>query len=99
MRGTELTIIAILVLVVGLTSAGIVYVTADEKDEAAMEQIYNSKQYQRQLQQFGGKASVVFDDIRRWFDARWHGKQLGVTIGWISVAVAFGFYLAGRYRK
>ncbi len=99
MRSTELTIIALIVLVVGLASAGIVYLTADEADSAAMEQIYGSKQYQRQLRQFGGKASVVFDDLWRWFDARWRGKQLGLTIGWISVAVALALYLVARHRK
>jgi hypothetical protein len=67
-------------------------------EAAAMYDLANSKQYNRTLRQFGGKASVLFDDLQRWFAARWQGKQLGVTIGSITVVIAFGLYLASRRR-
>jgi hypothetical protein len=41
---------------------------------------------------------VLFDEIQTWFAARWQGKQLGVTIAWLSAGVALGLYLAGRRR-
>lgn len=65
----------------------------------AMYEIAASKQYNRQLQRFGGKASVLFDEIQTWFAARWQGKQLGVTVGWISVGAALVLYFAARRGK
>jgi hypothetical protein len=96
MRSTELAIVALIVLVVGLTSAGIIYATADDADSAAMEQIYGSKMYQRTLQQFGGKTSVLFDDLQRWLDRHLHGKALAATLAWITVAVAAVLFWVSR---
>jgi hypothetical protein len=31
---------------------------------------------------------VLFDEFNRWFAARWEGRALGVTIGWISAGAA-----------
>lgn len=88
-----------LILAIGLSVAAGIYFFAPEVDEAAaMYDLANSKQYNRTLRQFGGKASVLFDDLQRWFAARWQGKQLGVTIGSITVVIAFGLYLASRRR-
>lgn len=90
---------SILVLTIGLSVAAGVYFFAPERDEnMAMYEIAQSKQYNRTLQRFGGKASVLFDEIQTWFAARWQGKQLGVTIGWLTIALALGLYLASRRR-
>lgn len=91
---------SILVLTIGLSVAAGVYFFAPERDEnMAMYEIAQSKQYNRTLQRFGGKASVLFDEIQTWFAARWQGKQLGVTIGWISVGLAGVFYMLGRSTR
>ncbi|OAI51021.1 hypothetical protein AYO46_08770 [Betaproteobacteria bacterium SCGC AG-212-J23] len=93
-------IASILVLAIGLSVAAGIYLFAPEEDEAAaMYDLANSKQYNRTLRQFGGKASVLFDDVQRWFAARWQGKQLGVTIGWLSAGTALVLYLASRRGK
>ena len=85
---------------IGLSVAGGIYFFAPERDEnMAMYEMSGSKQYNRTLQQFGGKASVLFNDLQQWFAARWQGKQLGLTIGWISVGAALILYLAGQHRK
>ena len=90
-------IASILVLAIGLgVAAGVYFFTPETDENLAMVEIAASKQYNRTLQQFGGRASVVFDDLQRWFAARWQGKQLGVTIGWISVGAALVLYLASR---
>lgn len=89
---------SLLVLLIGLSVAAGIYFFAQGPDEN-LYQITASKQYNRTLRQFGGKASVLFDDLQQWFAARWQGKQLGVTIGWISVGAALVLYLVGRQRK
>jgi hypothetical protein len=89
-----------LVLAIGLSLAVAIYVIAPEQDESmTMYEMSVSKQYNRTLRQFGGKASVLFDDVQQWLAARWQGKQLGVTIGWISVGAALVLYFAGRHGK
>ncbi len=55
-----------------------------------------SKTYVRQLQRFGGKSAVLFDELGRWFDGLWQGRQLGVTIAWLSVFASLGVYLIAR---
>jgi hypothetical protein len=94
-----LKIASLLVLVIGLGVAAGIYFSAPAQDEnMAMYEMAASKQYNRQLQRFGGKASVLFDEIQTWFAARWQGRQLGVTIGWISVGAALVLYFAARRR-
>ncbi len=101
--------LAALILVLGLGAAAVLYFTADDKpDLSGAYQIIvsdgvaypvsaaNSKVYVRELQRFGGKASVLFDELTRWFNGLWHGKQLGVTVGWISVALSLGLFLFAR---
>jgi hypothetical protein len=95
------------VLIAGLTVAGWIYVKADEgPDLSGAYQIIvvngvpqpiapnESKMYMRDLQRYGGKMAVVFDDINRWFAGLWHGKSLALTVAFISVVVSFAFYFA-----
>jgi hypothetical protein len=91
---------SLLVLVIGLSlGAGINFFSPEEDENMAMYEIAQSKQYNRTLQRFGGKASVLFDEIQTWFAARWQGKQLGVTIGWLAVGAAGVLYLIGRATR
>jgi hypothetical protein len=95
-----LRIASLLVLVIGLSVAVGIYFFAPERDEnLAMYEVTSSKQYNRTLQRFGGKASVLFDEFQTWFAARWQGKQLGVTIGWLAVGAAGVLYLLGRATR
>lgn len=85
------------------------YFTAEDETEAASYVIVggqvfatdpaDSRAYRRELQRFGGKASLVFDDFLRWFESRWHGRRLGVTLAWLSAAVALGLFAAARYLE
>jgi hypothetical protein len=97
------------ILALGLFAAILIYVTADE-DNSANEIGYvmaggeaypiapnQSKRYIRDLERFGGKAAVIFDEINRWFDGLWRGKSLGVTIGWISVIVSVALLFFARW--
>ena len=96
-RRNSLYVAAAVILVAGLCVALAIYLTADgAAANLALEEMTGSKTYVRQLQRFGGKAAVLFDELSRWFDGLWQGKQLGVTIAWLSVFASFGLYLVAR---
>jgi hypothetical protein len=98
-----------LILSLGLAAAALVYFTAEEDNSAneigyvvAGGEVYpiapnQSKRYIRDLERFGGKASVIFDEIDRWFDGLWRGRALGVTLGWISLVVSLALFLFARW--
>jgi hypothetical protein len=94
---TRLYVSALLVFALGLGAALAIYITADEREaSAAMDEMVSSKPYQHELQRFGGKAAVLFDEFNRWFAALWQGKALGVTLAWISVFVSALIFLIAR---
>jgi hypothetical protein len=88
---------AILVLVAGLAGALYLYLTAGDDADIAMQQIAGSKMYVRQIQLYGGKASVLFDEFSRWFAGLWEGRKLAVTIAWISAFASLALFLAARH--
>ena len=88
------------VLVLGLAAAGLIYLFADDESEsAALYEMQISKRYVRQLQQFGGRASVLFDEFNRWFSSLWHGTSLAVTVAWLSVLAAAALFLLAHLRE
>jgi len=97
-------LIAGLVLIVGLATAAAIYFTAEDEPQQSSSYVIvidpaMTKTYVRDLERFGGKAAVLFDEFNRWFAARWHGKALGVTIACLSAgAAALLFWVSGRSR-
>ncbi|MEI6722708.1 MAG: hypothetical protein WCO67_18235 [Betaproteobacteria bacterium] len=98
---------ALAVLGLGMCAAVVVYVNSDEVPEAAIGYIVvdgmkypiaagDSKRYQRDLEMFGGKASVLFDEFTRWFARLWQGKTLGLTLAALSAVVALALFLFAR---
>ena len=97
------------IFALGLGAATAIYLLTDDWDEAADSQtvIVNgvtyslpanaTKLYVRDLQRFGGKAALVFDDVNRWFAGLWHGKALAGTILWISVIASLAVLLVAQY--
>ena len=96
---SRLTLAAILVLALGLASALLVYAFAEEAAPEAIGYIVvdgikypiepgQSKRYVRDLERYGGKANVVFDEFGRWFAGLWQGKRLAITIACLSIAVS-----------
>lgn len=94
----------IVILMVGLCGSVLIYLTAEEGPVSAVSYVIvdgeaypiapqHSKRYVRELQRFGGKAAVLFDEFNRWFDALWHGKSLAITVACISVFVSLGIFL------
>ena len=86
-------------LLIGVGAGLLIYFLTDEEAaNLALEEMLQSKRYARELQRFGGKASVVFDDLMRWFDAGWHGRELGVTIAWLSAGIsAVTYWFSTRF--
>jgi hypothetical protein len=105
-RRTSLSIAALLVLVAGVVSGAVIYWLADDSQDASAYVVIGgtaypvdpatSKAYTRQLERFGGKASVLFDDIDRWLASLWHGKRLGITIACMSACAALLLWLGAR---
>jgi hypothetical protein len=100
---------SIIVLVVGLCSALLIYRAAgDEPEVANGSQVViidghaytiapsDSKQYMRDLERFGGKATVLFVEFEDWFDGLWHGRSLAVTVAWLSTFVSLGLLLVAN---
>jgi hypothetical protein len=91
---------AIMILVVGLSSSAIVYLTA--KSAAPNPLGYNpldTKKYLRELEVYGGKANILATEFREWFDGLWHGKSLAFTIVFFTVILAFLFWFLGPQRS
>src|SRR5262245_13343854 len=95
------------VLAFGLGAAACIYLLIDEPDSSDRVVIVNgaaysvpaniTKQYSREVQRFGGKAALLFDDLNRWFSGLWHGKALARSVLCISVIASLALFGASRY--
>ena len=103
-----LNLIGVIILLVGFGSATLIYQTDgnDSRDVLGYEiidgHVYpilpeGSKMYLRNLQLYGGTASVLADELRRWFVGLWHGKSLAFTVACITIFVSFGFFFVANH--
>jgi len=58
-----------------------------------------TKMYRRELERFGGKAALLFDDINRRFAGLWRGKSLAITVLWIAGFITLALFLLGRHAS
>jgi hypothetical protein len=97
---------ALIVLVAGLLAAVAIWFGAGDDPGPAYQVVLidgksypvapgESKRYVRELQQFGGKAGVLFDELNRWFAGLWRGRSLAVTVGWIAVFLSVALFALG----
>ena len=89
------------VLVCGLSAGLALYASADDEPEATASTALllspeSSKIYNRELQRFGGKPALLFDEVLRWFGGLWQGKTLGKTIAALGALAAAGLFLVAR---
>ena len=100
--------LALVVFIVGLAAGAAIYVFADEPEAQAYLIVGDTaypvdpslaKTYQRQLERYGGKMAVLFDDINRWMVARFEGKQLGITVAIAGLATALIIYVIADRGK
>ena len=103
----RLTLAAIVVFVSGMAGAALIYAFAEEAAPEAIGYIVvdglkypiepgQSKRYVRDLERFGGKASVLFDEFGRWFGGLWVGLNLALTIACLSIVTSAGLLLFAR---
>jgi hypothetical protein len=101
-------LVALAILIAGLVVGAVIYVFADEPEAQAYVIVggtaypvdeASSKAYQRQLERYGGKMAVMFDDINRWVAARFQGKQLGITVAVAGVLAALIAYAVADRTK
>jgi hypothetical protein len=57
----------------------------------------DSKQYLRDLELYGGKANVLADEFRRWFEGLWQGKSLAFIIAGTAILVSLGLFYVAEY--
>ncbi|MBF0505654.1 MAG: hypothetical protein HQL09_02360 [Nitrospirae bacterium] len=93
---TRLYLISAVILLVGLGSAILIYLTADNSSDSDLG-LENSKMYMHNLELYGGKANVIANEFRNWFDGLWHGKSLAFTVAFVTVSLSFGFFFAARH--
>ena len=100
----RLYIVSLAILVLGLLGGLVVYATAEEAEPEAGSYVVvdgmkypialnQTKRYVRDLERFGGKASVVFDEFNRWLADLWRGRNLGITIACLATLVSLGLAL------
>jgi hypothetical protein len=107
-KSLRLNIIGAIILLVGLSSATLIYLNAGKNSsgvlgyEAGDGAVYpinpeDSKQYLRDLELYGGKANVLMDQFRRWFEGLWQGKSLAFIIAGTTIIVSFGLFYVANY--
>jgi hypothetical protein len=105
---TWLNLVSAIILLVGLSTAVLIYQRAGNNPYGAMGYesadgtIYpimpgDSKLYRHNLEVYGGKFNVIMDDFRLWFVGLWHGKSLALIIACSAIIVSFGFFYAANY--
>ena len=96
------------ILAAGLAGGLLIYQTAADQPESGIGYVIvdgvsypidpqSSRRYLRSLEEFGGKGAVLLDRFSRWFEALWHGKKLGITVGCLSVLACLGIFLFASY--
>ena len=93
-----LYLIAAIILLLGLSSAFLIYLTADNaSDSVFVYDFVHSKKYRHDLEIYGGKASVITDQFCRWLDGLWHGESLAFTVACITIFISFGFFFVAYH--
>ena len=92
----RLVLLSAIILLVGLSSAGLIYLTAGNGPDSGPD-FENSKIYLHDLELYGGKANVLANEFRNWFAGLWQGKSLAYTVVSITLVMAFGFFFVARH--
>ena len=92
--------VAILLLLVGWVSAGVIYLTVeDEPENPWVEEIQNSKKYRHEIEVYGGKLNIIGNDLSRWWDRLWHGKALALTIAALTAFTSLMLIVAASHLQ
>jgi len=89
----RLDIAARLVLLTGVVASTAIYLLATpDEQNLLVNEFQDSKAYRHELEAYGGKLSIVSDELARWFSSLWHGENLAFTVAFVSTAVALLFF-------
>ena len=58
----------------------------------------DSKKYLRDLELYGGKVNVLATEFMGWWNDRWHGRNLAVTVAVLTLVGAGGFAFGATRR-
>jgi hypothetical protein len=94
----RLQISARLTLIAGAIASTAIFLTASQEEQNALvNEFQNSKAYRHELEAYGGKLSIVSDELIRWFFSLWHGETLAFTVAFFSIAVTLLLFWAARH--
>jgi hypothetical protein len=92
---TRRYLITAVILLVGLGSAVVIYLTADNAaDNGLVNDFENSKKYMHDLELYGGKANVLANELTNWFAGLWHGRSLAFTVAFTAIVTALVYFFA-----
>ncbi|MCL4475079.1 MAG: hypothetical protein M1508_02460 [Nitrospirae bacterium] len=95
---TRLYLIAAIILLVGLGSATLIYLAAENAADSVLGyEPENSKMYIHDLELYGGKANVLANELMHWFVGLWHGKSLAFTVGCITLFISFVVFFVANH--
>ncbi len=93
---TRAKAIAVMIFVIGLSGSIMVYVTAGPAVPNPLGyNLLDTKKYLRELEVYGGKGNLLITQFREWFGGLWHGQPLAFTLFFLTVILAFLFWLLG----
>lgn len=88
----RLYLVAAVVLLVGLGSSAVIYLTAEDvSEEMLIYEFEHSKMYRHNLELYGGKINVLASEFMRWFEGLWHGRTLALTVACITLVISLCF--------
>jgi hypothetical protein len=102
-RRKRLYVIAAVILLLGWSAALIIYLNAGDDvrpdDEGRVIEMRGrgSKMYRHDLESYGGRWSVVADDMIAWFEGLWEGRSLAATVAFIAGSAALGIFIVARH--
>jgi hypothetical protein len=78
-----------LVLACGTVASTAIYLTAATNGQNSLADGFRgSKVYRHELEAYGGKLSLVSDELTHWFASLWEGETLAFTIATVAAVSA-----------
>jgi hypothetical protein len=99
---------ALAVLALGFAAALAIYAFGEDAPPASSTYVIvdgeahavsprSTKRYTSQLERFGGKQAVLFDEFLDWVGSLWRGRRLAYTVAVLSAILAFGIWVFAAY--
>jgi hypothetical protein len=95
---TRLYLITTIIVLVGLGSALLIYMTAgDASENIAIYEFEHSNKYRHDLELYAGKWNVLAGEFSRWFDGLWHGRSLAFTVACITIFISSVIFIVAYH--